>query len=467
MSHTTHAELRSLLDTYDQAHLLDFWDRLAAEQQTALATQIRQVDFELLRSLIQGADEQTDWQDLATRAVTPPAIRLQGPNSISADVARAAGEAAWRAGEIAVVVVAGGQGSRLGFPHPKGMFPLGPVSGRTLFQIHADRIRAAERRYGQAIPWYVMTSPATHTETVDYFAEHGQLGLDHVRVFCQGTMPAVDAETGRILLAQQGVLFESPDGHGGTLAALDRSGCLDDMQARGIKRLFYFQVDNPLVDIADATFIGYHLSSGSEMTSQVVAKQDPSEKVGVVVAVDGALRIIEYSDLPAEQAARRTPDGTLALWAGSIAVHALDVAFLQRVKSLAEALPFHRARKVVPYVDPAGRTVEPASPNALKFERFIFDLLPLAKRGLVVEVDAAEAFAPLKNARGAAQDTADTAQAAMIAQHLRWLRAAGAEVAPGLRVEINPLFAADGEELRGKLPPHVGVTADSYFNVAD
>ncbi len=467
MTRRERADLEARLEAYGQSHLLQFWEQLNADQRTALADQIRTIDFDLIRSLFEGADEQTDWDELARRAVSPPAIRLPGPNLIAADDARDAGAAAWRAGEVAVVVVAGGQGSRLGFPHPKGMFPLGPVSGRTLFQIHADRILAAQRRYGQSIPWYIMTSPATHDETVAYFAEQDQLGLDQVHVFCQGTMPAVDGQSGRILLAEKGCLFESPDGHGGTLAALVRSGCLADMQTRGIKRLFYFQVDNPLVDIADPLFIGYHLLSKSEMTSQVVAKQDPSEKVGVVVAVDGVLRIIEYSDLPDEHATRRNPDGTLALWAGSIAVHAFDVAFLERVKSSAEALPFHRARKIVPYVSETGDVIEPSSPNALKFERFIFDLLPLAKQGLVVEVEASEAFAPLKNGRGASRDTADTAQAAMISQQVRWLRSAGAEVEDGVRVEINPRYAADAGELATKIPPRLQVRTDRYFNAVD
>ena len=158
--------------------------------------------------------------------------------------------------------------------------------------------------------------------------EQKNFGLKDVTVFCQGTMPAVDAATGKLMLSDKGQLFKSPNGHGGTLAALVDSGSLKMLQERGVERLFYFQVDNPLVDIGDTEFLGYHILSGSEMTSQVIAKQDALEKVGNVVSVDGGLQVIEYSDLPDDQADRRNADGSLAIWAGSIAVHIFDVAFL-------------------------------------------------------------------------------------------------------------------------------------------
>ncbi|MCR4412077.1 MAG: UTP--glucose-1-phosphate uridylyltransferase, partial [Thermoguttaceae bacterium] len=256
----------------------------------------------------------------------------------------------------------------------------------------------------------------------------------------------------------------SPDGHGGMLAALARSGGLEDCRRRGIEHLFYFQVDNPLVEVCGAEFLGYHLLAGSEMTTQVVAKRFPQEKVGNVLAVDGRLRVIEYSDLPDDVAERRAPDGSLAIWAGSIAVHAFDVGFLERMAQSAEALPFHRANKKVPYVDPAtGLRVEPKQPNAVKFERFIFDLMPSARNALVVEVDPAEHFAPVKNASGEPSDTPESAKAQMVAVHAAWLARAGVDVAPGVPVEISPLFAMDANELAGKLTPGMRITSPTYF----
>ena len=459
-------ELQERLAAFGQQHLLQFWDELDAPQQHALARQIEQLDLPLLGDLFSGEAAEEDWAALAERAESPPAIRLGSlENPIAAKDAVACGEEILRQGKVAVLLVAGGQGTRLGFDQPKGMYPLGPVSGRTLFQIHVDRLRAASRHYGVSLPLLLMTSPATHSATIEYFQQNHRLGLneDELVVFCQGTMPAVEVETGRILLADRGRVFLSPDGHGGALAALERAGCLAMLQDRGIERLFYFQVDNPLVDIASPEFLGYHVLSESEMTTQVVAKKHPQDKVGNVVCVDGQLRIIEYSDLPDRCADRRNPDGSLAIWAGSIAVHVFDVAFLRRLAARGNALPIHRARKIVPYVDSAGNLVQPPQPNALKYERFIFDLLPAAHHAIVVEIDAQDGFAPLKNASGEPRDTPEGVRSAMIAQHRRWLTAAGAELVDGVAVEINPLFARDSAELSRRLAPGTLIKHDTYF----
>jgi UDP-N-acetylglucosamine/UDP-N-acetylgalactosamine diphosphorylase len=345
------------------------------------------------------------------------------------------------------------------------MFPIGPISQRSLFAIHVEKIVALGRRYGVRIPLYLMTSPATHQETVAFFAEKGRFGLpeDDLRVFCQGTMPAVDAASGKLLLERQERIFQSPDGHGGMLAALARSGALDDMRRRGIEQLFYFQVDNPLVDVGGPESVGYHLLCGSELSTQVVAKQEPLEKVGNVVEVDGRLRIIEYSDLPETTARRRNADGSLAIWAGSIGVHVMERSFLQRVADRGDGLPFHRAAKKVAFVDAAGKRIEPKQPNAVKFERFIFDLLPWAENAVVIEVDPERSFAPLKNAPGEKKDTAAWVQAQMVALWNQWLRQAGATVAKGVVVEINPLFALDAAELARKIQPGLHVAEARYF----
>lgn len=461
------SELLARLTAFGQQHLLDHWNSLNDAAQACLAEQLAGIDLDCIAKLWdQSGKSETDWKGLAARGQTPPGIRLHDASPLfSVEDAREAGEKALRAGAVATILVAGGQGSRLGFPHPKGMYPIGPVSNRTLFEIFADQIIATTARYETKLPLYLMTSPATHDETVAYFAENNNLGLaaDQVKIFCQGTMPAVDAETGQLLLADKGKLFESPDGHGGTLAALVRSGCLDQMGEQGIQYLFYFQVDNPLVRVADPAFLGYHILSKSQMTTQVIAKDDPLERVGNVVSVDGRLQIIEYSDLPDEAAHRTNSDGTLALWAGSIAVHVFDVEFLSQVRGDHDALPFHFARKKVPYIAGDGTLVEPSEPNAIKFERFIFDLLPLAQNAIVVEVAPSEGFAPLKNASGAAKDTPESTRAAISAQYASWLRAVGAPVAEHVNVEINPNFAFDTSELKNKIAPGTEITEPKYF----
>jgi UDP-N-acetylglucosamine/UDP-N-acetylgalactosamine diphosphorylase len=375
-----------------------------------------------------------------------------------------AAESLLAAGKLGAVLVAGGQGTRLGFDHPKGMYRVGPVSHRSLFEMHVDQLRAVARRFGTRIPLYLMTSPATHAETVAYFDEHQNFGLDpdDLWIFCQGTMPAVD-NRGRVLMSAKDEIFLSPDGHGGMLAAFDRQGCLEHARQRGLEQLFYFQVDNPLVKLCDRELVGFHLLSESEMSTLVVAKSAPLDKVGNVVSVDGRLMVIEYSDLPEQHANRRDDHGQLMLWAGSIAVHVLGVDFLKRAASSEASLPFHRARKKVPHLDATGKLVEPASPNATKFERFIFDLMPMAQNAIVVEGDEREVFAPLKNASGAEKDTPETTRRAIIVRANRWLERAGCKVDEGVAVEISPLLALDPDELQARVPTTLRVERDTYL----
>jgi UDP-N-acetylglucosamine/UDP-N-acetylgalactosamine diphosphorylase len=460
-------DLQAILRQHGQEHLLGFWTELNLGQRESLCRQIERIDFPLVRRLYDQRQDLGSFRDLAIRAQEPPAFRLlASKNRFSPAEARARGRQSLAAAEVGAVLVAGGQGTRLGFDHPKGMFAIGPVSGRTLFQIHIEKILATARRHGVRIPLYLMTSPATHDETVEFLARHERFGLaaEDLHVFCQGTMPAVDAATGRLLLEAPDRLAVSPNGHGGMLAAFAESGAMADAQARGLRQLFYFQVDNPLVDIAGPEYIGYHVLSDSEMTSQVIAKRDPLEKVGNVVDVDGRLMVIEYSDLPEDIARKTNPDGSLAIWAGSIAVHVFDLGFLCRAAGQAESLPYHVAHKKVAYIDATGAGVNPAQANAIKFERFIFDLMPAARNAIVVEIDAATGFAPLKNASGAATDTPESVKAQISDMHRSWLRAAGVEVADGIAVEIAPGFALDAEELRGKVNPGLKIIEPKYWS---
>ncbi len=257
-------DLAARLTPFKQEHLLRFWDELDEAGRKNLASQIAAINLEQIAHLFhQGAASQ-DWAAMSRRATPPPAMRLvdrqHGQPWTSAD-ARKRGDEALAAGEIGVLLVAGGQGSRLGFDHPKGMYPIGPVSGASLLQIHFEKVLATARRYGTSVPIYMMTSPVTHDEQDEFLKQNDRFGLpeDDVVLFCQGTMPAVDATTGKLLLAEKGSLFLSPDGHGGTVAALASSGAIDHMRRRGIRHLFYLQVDNPLTPIADPEFIGNHL----------------------------------------------------------------------------------------------------------------------------------------------------------------------------------------------------------------
>jgi UDP-N-acetylglucosamine/UDP-N-acetylgalactosamine diphosphorylase len=275
---------------------------------------------------------------------------------------------------------------------------------------------------------------------------------------------------GKLLMADTDSLAISPDGHGGSLRALARSGALADMRARGIEHLSYFQVDNPLVHCIDPLFLGLHDLSGSGMSSKTVPKAGPLEKVGNFVVGDGVVQVIEYSDLPETMAKQTNPDGSLRFNFGSIAIHALTVSFIESLNSGGPVrMPWHRAEKKVPALDERGQLFKPDRPNAVKLEQFVFDAIPLATNSLVYITDRAEEFSPVKNAEGA--DSPTTCRRDQIRRAARWLTACGIEIPrdgeePDATLEISPLYAATAEQLLARaksLPRHVQSGAHFYL----
>ena len=457
---------RRTLDELGQGHVFGFWDRLAPAQQEALLTQIDGLDVEAVRgiqALLAGAA--AGGSLAATSPVAPaPVVELAGS---VAEAASAAGAEALRKGQVGVILVAGGQGTRLGYDGPKGTYALAALSRATLFEIHARKILALERRFGSPLPFYIMTSQANDADTRRFFAQHGHFGLDpeRVRFFAQGMFPGFWPD-GRMVLEEPGRLFTAPDGHGGVLAALARTGMLADMRRRGLATVFYFQVDNPLVDIADPAFVGLHLLRGAEMSLKVCAKRDPSEGLGVVVERAGRHAVVEYTELTETQKHARRPDGELLFKFGSVAIHLFSLAFLERETSA--GLPLHQAHKKVPYCDDHGQTVKPAKANAYKFEKFIFDALPDAAHPVVLAFAREDEFAPVKNAEGA--DSPGTARQAMMEKAARWFESCGVEVprdAQGhlaVKLEIDPAYANSPEELRARLPEGFAIAGDVWLH---
>ena len=471
------------LTPFRQDHLLMFWDTLSNSDRAALVRQIDAIDFAQIASLYEDRDAPPESLTLADQATDPPAYKFStvppgGPDchakvKVSASEAILVGEGSLRKKSVGVILVAGGQGTRLGFPHPKGMFPIGPVSQKSLFQIHCEKVLAASQRYGYGIPLCIMTSPATHAETVEFLEQNNRFGLlkDDVFVFCQGTMPAISLNDGKILLDGKASIAHSPDGHGGMLAAISQQrggpSILERLQQRGIEHLFYFQVDNPLVQVCSPEFLGYHLVNGSEFTCQVIRKRFPTDRVGNVVQVDDRLYVIEYSDLPESVAQRTNADGSLQIWAGSIAVHVIAMSLLDRMSKSSTALPFHIAKKKVPFIDTnTAELQQPSEPNAIKLERFVFDLLPLAQNAVVVEVDIPNHYAPLKNAPGSS-DSPETVKRQISELHASWLRQAGTIVAPETPIEISPLFADCPEAVAKKIVPGIAFDRPTYLTESE
>ena len=443
------------LQRADQQHLLAFWDRLDEPAQQAFAAQLEAVDWhviEEMQRLAAGGSHSRDLSVDLSAAVTPPCLRLGDPkNSIQPIDARHRGAEALGAGSVGAILVAGGQGTRLGCHGPKGLSRVGPLTQAPLFEILLGKLVAVRRRYGRDVPLAIMTSSATDADTRRFLAEHAWCGLDPERVFIfrQHDLPAIDATTGRLLLDAPGHLAVAPDGHGGMLVALAETGGLDWFGNQGAEHIVSFQIDNPLAMPLAAEFLGYHLLSNADFSTQVVRKQAPGERVGIVVSCDGRHCVVEYSDLPETLAAERLPDGLLRFHAGSIAVHAFAKSFLDAAAARHDSLPLHLAFKAVPYLDGQGNRIVPTSPNAIKFERFIFDLMPLAQRVCVVEIEASEGFAPLKTPPGSASDAIEHVQAALVAHARRLLAKAGVAVAEGVDVELAANRIIDETDIAG------------------
>lgn len=451
------SKLREQLNAIDQQQVLRFHDALDAAGKEKLGAQLAALDLDEIDELAEKHVRHKSTFALPTDIQPVPIYPRRpkaGQERLYAD-AIDRGNALLKAGKVAAFLVAGGQGTRLGYDGPKGEYPVTPIKKKPLFQVFAEQLLAWSRDAGKSIPWYIMTSDANDAATRSFFKKNNHFGYPagDVFFFQQGMMPAFDM-LGHMLLGAKDSLALSPDGHGGSLRALAKSGALADMRKRGVEHLSYFQVDNPLVHTIDPLFLGLHDITGSEMSSKTIPKAGPLEKVGNFVTGDGKLQVIEYSDLPESLAKQTNPDGTLRFNAGSIAIHALSVSFVERLNAAGRLeLPWHRAEKKVPYVDEQGKEVKPTEPNAIKLEQFVFDAIPLAKNAIVYETDRAEEFSPVKNAEG--NDSPATCRRDQIRRAARWLGTAHVSVPinagePDATIEISPLFATNERQLAGR-----------------
>jgi UDP-N-acetylglucosamine/UDP-N-acetylgalactosamine diphosphorylase len=448
--------LRNLLKNHRQSHILAFWDQLDDDQRHILLSQIQRLDFAKIDV----------WVEKFIKNYTPDTIKEDFDPAMSyncsplgPDQQRKYAEATKlgaeliSAGKVAAFVVAGGQGTRLGFDGPKGNYPISPVKNKTLFQIFADSIAAVSQKYQTDCPWYVMTSPLNYNETTEIFRENNYYGLDekNVFIFQQGTLPNFSSD-GKILLADKSTIACSPDGHGGSIKALYVSGAIDDMKRRGIEYLSYWQVDNPLINIFDPLFIGLHALDKARMSSKALIKTGPKEKVGNFCLVDDRVTVIEYSDLPDELAEKRNPDGSLVFELGSIAIHIINRTFVEKLNARDFSLPLHRAVKKIKHIDENGNAVES---DGIKLESFIFDALPLASKSIILQTVRREEFAPTKNATGV--DSAETTRRMMTERAANWLESAGIAIprksdgSVDCLLEIAPSFALEKEDIKEKL----------------
>lgn len=430
MSRHTKEQLTALLAPVGQEHLLRFWDALAPQEQDALGDQITSINWTEVLSWYRQVQDANDDAIPFGRLAPAPYLPLIPETPEQEELyrnARRKGEELLRQGKVAGFTVAGGQGTRLGYDGPKGTYRFSPLRNKALFQYFAEGILRNMEKYGCVLPWYVMTSPANHQATLDFFQENAFFGLapENVRFFIQGQLPGFDQQ-GKALLEAPGKLALFANGHGGTLAALRDSGTLDDMEKRGVEYLSYWQVDNPMVTLFDPLFLGLHCLTGSQMSSRALIKRDPMEKLGHFCQLEGKTLIVEYSDMPGELLHQTDSQGRLTFRAGSPAIHVISREFIRRLTKGTLALAPHRALKKIPYVAPDGSLVTPDVPNGIKLEFFIFDALPFAHAPLILEADRQEQFAAIKNAQGS--DSPDSCRRDLQERWARWLHLAGVEV---------------------------------------
>lgn len=420
-------------------------ETLTAHGQTQLLEHARTLD-ETTRSAFLDRLAAIDWAELRHPSEPPAADQVTRSRVLDQAERRrrnaeltARGGAAYRQGAVAVLMVAGGQGTRLGSSAPKGCFSLAPHSGKSIYQLQAEKVLALSRRVGTAVPFLVMTSPTTDSETRQFFAAHGDFGLapGQTRFFSQGTVPSIGID-GKALLAGPGRLLENPDGHGGCHTALVASGNLARLAAEGVRQIVYIQVDNILAPVDDPVLVGLAEAETADVVSKVLEKAHPDEKLGHLVKVAGRDRIVEYTELTKEQTRLRYPEGDVVYRWGSPAMHCWSVAFLARLHGRGYKLPLHRSKKPLK----AWADGKPIEVTGWKNERFMFDLVPEATVSVGLVCERGEEFAPVKNASG--DDSAATAVQLASDLYRGWLGKAGVrvELPPGARIEISPLFAA-------------------------
>ncbi|CAF0750797.1 unnamed protein product [Didymodactylos carnosus] len=486
--------IRSKLSKYGQEHLIAYWDDLNDKQKQSLLQDINEIDLarthdayqhiksQLMPPLSSNKNEQQNGagdnkqQDI-DRLMEPIPEHLAGSvyeatqkeldeynqEGSRANDKRSLSLRAIADGEVCVLLLAGGQGTRLGVNYPKGMYNVNLLSQKSLYQIQAERIirlqELANEQYGKIcqIPWFIMTSEHTQQATEDYFHQHNYFGLkqENIILFEQHILPALNFQ-GKILLDEKYKLTKAPDGNGGLYRALCTRGILNEMVKRQIKYVHVYCVDNILVKMADPIFIGFCLKKNANCAAKVVKKNSPNEAVGVICKVNNRFQVVEYSEISSDTAQRRKPDGELLFNAGNICNHFFSVNFLQAVcKDHENELRYHVAKKAIPCLGENGLKIEsPKEPNGVKLEKFVFDVFPFSKTFAVWEVKREEEFSPLKNGKGS-KDTPATCRRDLMAEHLRWLKQAGVEVpnidkftkADEPLLELSPLVSYAGENL--------------------
>ena len=397
--------IRKELKKYSQEHLLIEYERLDETKQKQLLDQIKGIDFGLINSLYNNTRKEFNEKD---SQITP--IEYLDKNKLNGYYKsfQETGESAIRAGKLAAVTMAGGQGTRLGHKGPKGTFDIGLESHKSLFELLSDSLKEQGKKYDVIIPWFIMTSEENNDDTVDFFAKNRFFGYEkdkNIFFFKQGELPMVDTE-GKILIGENGLIKEAADGHGGIYEALVKNGMTKKMRELGVEWIFIGGVDNCLVKMVDPILMGLAIQKHVTAAGKSVVKANPQEKVGVFCKKNGRPSVVEYTEIPKEMAEAKNENGELVYGESHILCNLFNIDAVERMGS--KPLPYHSAFKKATYLDKDGNKVVPDGPNAYKFEAFLFDAFGELDDMAILRVNREEEFAPVKNAAGV--DSPETAR---------------------------------------------------------
>ncbi|KAL6948830.1 hypothetical protein ACO0QE_001304 [Hanseniaspora vineae] len=445
MTTDTVSDIKNIYAKAGQSHVFSSYDSLSSEEQEQLIQQLSKISdpAALIKSCQKSISHANAMKSTKTATIEPlPHTSYDSviDNPIKEQEYFEIGIDAIAKGKVAVILMAGGQGTRLGSSSPKGCYDIDLPSHKSLFQVQAERLQALQKMCGShlgkgstvEIPWYIMTSKPTYQPTMDFFTDNHYFGLNpkQVKFFNQGTLPAFDLKGEKLLLQSESSLVQSPDGNGGLYKALLDNEILDDMLAKKIEHVHMYCVDNVLVKIADPVFIGYSIEHRFQLATKVVRKRDAHESVGLIVSKDGKPNVIESAN---------------------IVNHYYSIDLLKRnLAKWCSTMPYHIAKKKITYYDSeTKKLVKPEEPNGIKLEQFIFDVfetVPLEKFGCL-EVDRAKEFSPLKNSNAAPNDNPNTAKAAYMALGTQWLKNAGAKIPEEVMIEVDSKMSYSGENL--------------------
>lgn len=393
------------LKTYGQEQVLDRYNFLDDNKKQKLIKQIKNIDFDQIQELFIEKDKKID--DKACKITNIEYVDKSKLSKEEYERYNEIGTKIIQGGKYAVVTMAGGQGTRLGYVAPKGTFKIGGGIDKSLFEALSDTIKEAREKYNTSIPWYIMTSRENNNATEKFFEKNDFFNLPYedVKFFKQGELPMLDTN-GKLMLDETGIIKLAADGHGGVFEALSKNGYIEDMKKRNIEWIFISGVDNVLAGLVDPIAVGLSVVNNTLATGKSVVKRNPSEKVGVFCKKNGRPYVIEYTEITDDMANAKDKNGELLYGESHILTNLFNIKALEDISK--NKLPYHSAFKKAKYMDKNGEIIKPEKPNAYKFEAFIFDAFESLDDMSILRVKREDEFAPLKNAEG--EDSPDTAR---------------------------------------------------------